>query len=151
MTDRGDKGSNIRRTVTLSMRASLLQKSVQLKHLMEDFPLHGCIASIEDHGYVINTGLKGVTAFLAAKDVPKASTLLVGQPVETTVASVNVSARMVVVKIHRKKVIAAVTRGTSLTFNALTAGMLVDCVVKRTVEVSPPPTSCHTSYGARVI
>jgi len=30
--------------------------------------LTGCVSSCEDHGYVIDIGVKGITAFLSSKD-----------------------------------------------------------------------------------
>ena len=60
------------------MRASLINKHMVLKHLTPDFAISGCVASVEDHGYIVDLGMHGVTAFLPLQAVPKSTVLLAG-------------------------------------------------------------------------
>ena len=59
-----------RRALDLSMRSSLMNKGLQIKHLQTDYPLSGCIVSKEDHGYIVSAGLAGANLFLPLKQVP---------------------------------------------------------------------------------
>jgi rRNA biogenesis protein RRP5 len=70
--------SDDRKSLVLSMRSSLFNRHISFKHLTIDFPLYGCISSIEDHGYVVQVGITACTAFLPIKEVSKNTTLVLG-------------------------------------------------------------------------
>jgi rRNA biogenesis protein RRP5 len=61
-----------RRTLSLSMRSSHINRGLQSKHLTPDFPISGCIVSREDHGYIVSAGIAGTNLFLPLKGVPAA-------------------------------------------------------------------------------
>ena len=61
--------SNKRKIINLSLRASLINKGLALKHLSEGFPVYGCVVSQEDTGYVIEAGVSGVNFFLPVLDL----------------------------------------------------------------------------------
>lgn len=46
-----EKANSKKKTVTLSMRSSLINKGLAMKHFIPGFAISGCIASKEDHGY----------------------------------------------------------------------------------------------------
>lgn len=48
-----EKANSKKKTITLSMRSSLVNKGLAMKHFIPGFPITGCIASKEDHGYVV--------------------------------------------------------------------------------------------------
>ena len=48
-----EKANSKKKTITLSMRSSLVNKGLAMKHFMSGFPISGCIASKEDHGYAL--------------------------------------------------------------------------------------------------
>ena len=60
-----------KKTITLTTRPSILNKGFSLKHILDDSVIYGSIQSLEDHGYTVDTGLRGLTAFLPFKKVPK--------------------------------------------------------------------------------
>ena len=55
-TSGGADGGNKRtkKSLVLSLRSSLVNRGLALKHLTQGLPLSGCISSIEDHGYVVS-------------------------------------------------------------------------------------------------
>lgn len=55
--------------IKLSMRSSLVNRNLAFKHLHAGFPIFGCISSIEDHGYIVNVGINGVTCFLPSRNI----------------------------------------------------------------------------------
>jgi ribosomal protein S1 len=126
-----------KKSLVLSMRASLLHRSVTLQHLMPGFPVLGCVASKEDHGYLISAGMNGVTFFLPYKAVPDSiggKHMSVGKPVDCIVDSVNETAKTVNLRAHIKAVSEATTKGSQLSFLALRAGMLIHAVVEKVVQ-----------------
>ena len=65
------RGEGDKKTLALSMRGSLLHKGLSMQHLVEGFPVSGCVSSKEDHGYIISGGISGVNFFLPYKAVPE--------------------------------------------------------------------------------
>ncbi|XP_058801704.1 protein RRP5 homolog isoform X2 [Phymastichus coffea] len=64
------KGINFQtRKVFLSVEPQLINEKINLSFLTEHSKLVFTISSVEDHGYVLETGLKNVRAFLSAGDV----------------------------------------------------------------------------------
>lgn len=61
-----------RRSLNLSMRSSYINRGLQSKLLVPDFPISGCVVSREDHGYIVSAGIAGVNLFLPVKGVPAA-------------------------------------------------------------------------------
>ena len=56
------KGKGKKNDIALSMRSSYVNRHLQMKNIGEGFTLSGCIASKEDHGYIISFGVDGGTA-----------------------------------------------------------------------------------------
>lgn len=67
-------GKKTKKSLVLSLRSSLVNRGLALKHLTQGLPLSGCISSIEDHGYVVSAGVSGCSFFLpfTAGDTDKA-------------------------------------------------------------------------------
>jgi hypothetical protein len=111
-----EKTDSKKKSLVLSMRSTLVNRGLALKHLLPGFPISGCVSSKEDHGYVISGGVSGVTFFLPFKAVPAALALVteptkgvaneaptgenlpIGQPVECVVEAVNEAARSVTLR-----------------------------------------------------
>ena len=104
-----------------------------MKHLSSNFPIYGCVCSVEDHGYVVACGIAGeVTFFLPYKGLPEAYlNLVVGQPVETVVDQVNLSSNSITLKGQRKAVSESLTRGANLQFTSLCPGMLLQATIDK--------------------
>lgn len=56
---------------TLSLEPQLINKNIDSSYLVKGMKIVCTIKSIEEHGYVIDTGIANVTAFIATKDVGK--------------------------------------------------------------------------------
>lgn len=148
-----ERSETERRTIVLSMRSSLVNRGLAIKHLIPGFPISGCIVSKEDHGYVLSAGMSGVTFFLPFKTAPVKSTvapeegveegaavpsggdLTIGQPIECIVDSANETARSVTVRAQRKAVSEGVTKGNLLPFNGLSPGMKFIVTVDKVAQV----------------
>lgn len=59
-----------KRDLVLSMRSSHFNRHLQLKYLGEGFAISACIASKEDHGYIVSTGIPNASFFMPMKNVP---------------------------------------------------------------------------------
>ena len=124
-----------KQSLMLSLRSSLINRGVALKHLVTGFGVYGTVSSKEDHGYIIATGISGVTCFLSSKHVSKDISYSIGQPVECIVDTVNETARIVAVKAKNSMVSTAVTTGSNLTLTSIIPGMLVNAVIEKTFKV----------------
>ena len=115
-----------KRLLHLTTHARAVNRGIMARELRSGMPLYGTVASKEDHGYVIETGIDGVTAFLPQKST---GTLRPGQPVETLIQGRKGQALILAAppaaRLYRTKVTSA------LRFQALQAGMLVEGVVER--------------------
>lgn len=153
-----ERSETERRTIVLSMRSSLVNRGLAIKHLIPGFPISGCIVSKEDHGYVLSAGMSGVTFFLPFKAAPSSlavksavaledgaeegaavsigGDLTIGQPIECIVDSANETARSVTVRAQRKAVSEGVTKGNLLPFNGLSPGMKFIVTVDKVAQVS---------------
>ncbi len=67
----GKTGKGSKKSLALSMRASLLHRGLTIHHLVDGFPLTGSVSSREDHGYIISAGISGLNCFLPFKAVPE--------------------------------------------------------------------------------
>ncbi|KAK3789019.1 hypothetical protein RRG08_008342 [Elysia crispata] len=82
----GEFKKSKKRFIKVSSVPSDVNAGVPVKAINNGQLLFGSISSIEDHGYRVDLGIKGIQAFLAAKDAEKliskqGSSLHVGQPV----------------------------------------------------------------------
>ena len=122
-------------TLMLSSRASLVNRGVAMKHLMPGNIVYGAIASKEDHGYVISTGIGGITCFLPQKFAPKGEIYFVGQPITGIIDSTNESARTITIKIRDSQIASVLSFGSQLSLNSLVPGMLVSVIVEKILKV----------------
>ena len=161
-----ERSETERRTIVLSMRSSLVNRGLAIKHLIPGFPISGCIVSKEDHGYVLSAGMSGVTFFLPFKvaplslavksavapeegveevaAAPNGGDLTIGQPIECIVDSSNETARSVTVRAQRKAVSEGITKGNLLPFNGLSPGMKFIVTVDKVAQVRYKKSACFT-------
>ena len=155
------KADNQKKSLILSMRSSLVNRGLAMKHMSPGFPISGCISSKEDHGYVVSGGVSGVSFFLPFKSVPlalligyeaitgaanaggessnlipTAADLPIGQPIECVIESVNEASRSVILRAQRKATAETITKGILLPFNALCPGMKFHVTVEKVAQVS---------------
>jgi rRNA biogenesis protein RRP5 len=126
-------GGKASQKLSLTLRASVVNRGLKLEHLLPGGALSGAVASVEDHGYVIATGLEGITAFLARKHVKGGADaeaqLTEGSPVEVVVLAVKEEARSITCGFDPSVTPKALTRGSALTLQGLKPGMLVNAAV----------------------
>lgn len=56
---------------TLAMEPALINENIRSNYLVKGSKIICSVESIEDHGYVVDTGILNVTAFLATENVEK--------------------------------------------------------------------------------
>lgn len=126
--------SKTKKGIVLSMRPSLVNRGLAFKHLVTGFPIYGCVASAEDHGYVINGGVGGVNFFLPFKAHSLGDKLPIGSPVNCIIDSINETARTVTLRAKGKAIADAVVANAQLPFNAIRAGMMFNIVIDKIVS-----------------
>lgn len=89
LNSKSSKGS--KKSVHLSLAVRKVNAGLSAETLQEGLALPACVTSIEDHGYSLTFGIKGVNGFLPkkvhAKAYGSASVLKPGMLVECVVAS----------------------------------------------------------------
>lgn len=142
--------ANAKKVIRLSMRGSLINRGLSMKHISAGFPVYGCVVSKEDLGYVVSAGISGTTFFLPTKALPSAKAeLVVGQPVECICQDVNEGAQSATLRGHPKAVYEALTRSGNLAFSALIPGMLVNVLVDKVVEVRISRVNAKAFVGCK--
>ncbi|KAJ6574923.1 hypothetical protein B0H19DRAFT_619152 [Mycena capillaripes] len=111
------------RRVELSLVPERVNAGVQKSDLKTGFTLSAAVQSVEDHGYILDLGIPGISGFLSFKDAKhgpfEAKTKLpVGRLIDGTVASVSSNGRTcnvgVDVATFRGSCLSEVTNATSL-------------------------------------
>ncbi|GMF10301.1 unnamed protein product [Phytophthora lilii] len=127
-TSKADKHKQIH----LSLRTSLLHTELSPASLVKGAALHATVSSVEDHGAIVNLGIRGVHAFVPRKEL--AAPVLPGQHLLVSVLSMNTHTNMATVTVDRSQVVKAVTRGDSFTLKQLVPGMLLNVRVEDVLE-----------------
>jgi ribosomal protein S1 len=127
------------KTLKLSMRASLMQRGTSFRHLTQGMFVYGCIQSVEDHGYVVTTGIADTVCFMRTKHAynyaaDSTESLAVGTPVACIVEDLNEATKTVNLRAQLKQLMEGITRGSALAFKCINPGMLVHCVVESKLE-----------------
>ncbi|GMF45158.1 unnamed protein product [Phytophthora fragariaefolia] len=129
-TARADK----RKQIHLSLRTSRLHAELGVASVAKGQALHATVASVEDHGAILNLGIRGVHAFVPRKELADAPPLQEGQHVRASVLSMNAHTNTATVTVDRSQVVRAVTRGDSFTLKQLVPGMLLNVRVEDVLE-----------------
>uniref|UniRef100_A0A674BQB2 Protein RRP5 homolog n=1 Tax=Salmo trutta TaxID=8032 RepID=A0A674BQB2_SALTR len=125
------KGGSV--SIQLSINPKEVNKGLSTGSLKAGLVLSGCVESIEDHGYLVDLGIKGTKAFLpkqAAKD--KTNKLKAGQYVTSLLEEVKNDGRVVRLSISPTAVAQAVAdteHGWTLT--NLLPGLVVKAQIKK--------------------
>ena len=120
-----EKSDTKKKSLVLSMRSSLVNRGLAIKHMIPGFPISGCISSKEDHGYVVSAGVNAVTFFLPFKAVPQALSLEVNGTAE---ASGNTSSA--------SPASAAPAPASALPGSHLPIGQPIECIVEAVNETA---------------
>ena len=129
--------------VVVSLKPELSNAGVVAETLRPGSFVSGYVHSVEDHGFVVSTGVAGVTAFLpfAACDgtAGQSGTRLApdsppGFPLFATVTAINRAAHTLTLACSAKAVTSAVSSEPSHTIYTVKPGMLVRATVERRLE-----------------
>lgn len=121
--------------IYLSLRASLLHAELLPQSVNKGMTLHGTVASVEDHGAIVNLGIRGLNAFVPLKELRTSEIVPVkGQHLFVTVLSMNTHTSTATVTPDRSQVVKAVTRGDSFTVKQLVPGMLLNVRVEEVLK-----------------
>ncbi|XP_019627856.1 PREDICTED: protein RRP5 homolog [Branchiostoma belcheri] len=123
--------------ILLSLNPRDVNQGLQGTTLKPGMVLSGCVASIEDHGYTVDLGVKGTRAFLNRAETQEYlqnrqmdDPMRPGQPVLCLVRSVVSGGRSVNLSISPTLLQKAVAKADQdLTLDTLTAGTLVETTV----------------------
>ncbi|KUF99434.1 hypothetical protein AM588_10010720 [Phytophthora nicotianae] len=121
-----------RKQIQLSLRTSLIHAELSPSSLTKGASLHATVSSVEDHGAIVNLGIRGVHAFVPRKEL--ATPVHKGQHLLVNVVSMNTHTNTATVTIDRSQVVKAVTRGDSFTLKQLVPGMLLNVRVEDVLE-----------------
>lgn len=56
-----------KKIISLSLQVSKVNSAVTGEAIQRSVPLSACVSSVEDHGYTLSFGIKGITGFLSRK------------------------------------------------------------------------------------
>ncbi|KAK1931670.1 rRNA biogenesis protein RRP5 [Phytophthora citrophthora] len=124
--------ANKHKQIHLSLRTSLLHAELSPSSLVKGTSLHATVSSVEDHGAIVNLGIRGVHAFVPRKEL--STPVHKGQHFLVNVLSMNTHTSTATVTILRSQVVKAVTRGDSFTLKQLVPGMLLNVRVEDVLE-----------------
>ncbi|XP_029466152.1 protein RRP5 homolog [Rhinatrema bivittatum] len=127
-------------SIKLSVNPKDVNKALNSGALRAGMLLSGCVASVEDHGYLIDIGVSGTKAFLphqAAQNFVKVTNkgdLKVGQYLNCLIEKVKDNGRIIQLSISRSDVAASVaTEDQNWTLNNLLPGLVVKAQVQKVV------------------
>ena len=136
---KGESSTSQHKSLQLSMRSSLIHRGTNFKHLSMGMPLWVSVASVEDHGYILDCGINDAVCFLPNKKSASSGlahhNFVAGQPLYCVIDSLNDVSKTITVKIGKKAFVDSITRGTQIAFKCLCPGMQVHCIVEHLLEV----------------
>ncbi|KAI0066486.1 nucleic acid-binding protein [Artomyces pyxidatus] len=127
-----DEMERASRRVELGLMPEQVNEGVVKADLKTGFTMSASVASVEDHGYIMNLGVSGVSGFLSFKDakaiIEGPSKLPVGQIIDVSVSKMSSNGRTCNVTVApatlRKASLSEVTNVTSVL-----PGELVQCLI----------------------
>jgi rRNA biogenesis protein RRP5 len=128
----GKQDNQNRRSIDLSTRVSDVNKGLRSDALCEGTCISGCVKSVEDHGYLIDFGIKGTSGFLKKNQCPK--NLLQGSNVDVVVSNIKRDG-CAIVSADPQEVDSCVTKEWSgIDVNSLLPGSLVNVKVRHVLS-----------------
>jgi rRNA biogenesis protein RRP5 len=129
LTDVTDDAAAKKR-IDLSMKPHLVNANLDTQTLFAGMTLQTAVQSCEDHGYVIDTGIKGITAFLPKKDT-RGAELVAGQPIECSIVKPPTAQRRAMTLTVDPMAAQKPITSKNLLLSTLQPGMLVNARVQR--------------------
>ncbi|KAL8147183.1 rRNA biogenesis protein RRP5 isoform X2 [Apium graveolens] len=131
--DKKDKG---KRKLWLSLRLSLLYKSLTVDTIQDGMVLSAYVKSIEDHGYMLHFGLPSFTGFMSEEIQPGRRAIMhTGKLLQGVVKSVDRTRKVVYLCSDSELTSKCLTRDIKgISIDLLVPGMMVNAHVKSTLE-----------------
>ncbi|XP_054019547.1 protein RRP5 homolog [Dryobates pubescens] len=134
-----EKSADGRRSIKLSINPKMVNKGLNASALAQGMLLSGFVASVEDHGYLIDIGVSGTHAFLPRqkaqnyiKAVKKGPDLKIGQNLNCVIVEVKNEGRVVRLSVDRSEVAASLaTERQNWTLSNLLPGLVVKARVQK--------------------
>ncbi|KAL5249614.1 hypothetical protein ACHWQZ_G018470 [Mnemiopsis leidyi] len=116
---------NKTKKVNLTTKPEIINCSVKKQDINKNMVLQGVINSVEEYGYLVNLGIKGVTAFLNKGDLSLKKCDIVSVVVKT------VNDGNLILGLYEAGTAKALSDKTVTTFSSLSPGHLVNVTVKK--------------------
>lgn len=87
----------------LSMEPQLINQNVHISYLAEDIKVICTVKSIEDHGYIVDTGIANVRAFVATGDIDKGKQYFPGSQLLCAIKEIKTVDQTSVVTLSTKR------------------------------------------------
>ncbi|TMW57630.1 hypothetical protein Poli38472_003555 [Pythium oligandrum] len=121
--------------LSLSLRVSRVHSELSPQSIAKGMTVYGTVSSVEDHGAIVNLGIRGLNAFAPMKELQNAGlTPLKGQLMLFSVLNVNAHTSTATLTPDHAQVVKTVTRGDSFTMNQLIPGMLLNVRVEEVLK-----------------
>ncbi|XP_044579907.1 protein RRP5 homolog [Cotesia glomerata] len=118
--------------VKLSLEPGLINQSLHPESLKSGCKIACSISSVEDHGYVIDTGIKTLRGFLANKDVAENVKYHHGQQIFCSIKKVKTDENIITLNLTTKsKRITSSVSVDGLQLDSLVPGSRIDLTVKK--------------------
>uniref|UniRef100_A0A8C3JGB9 Protein RRP5 homolog n=1 Tax=Calidris pygmaea TaxID=425635 RepID=A0A8C3JGB9_9CHAR len=134
-----EKSADGRRSIKLSIDPKKVNQGLNASALASGMLLSGSVSSVEDHGYLIDIGVRGTHAFLPRqkaqnyiKAVKRGSDLKIGQNLNCVIVEVKNEGRVVCLSIDRSEVAASLaTERQNWSLSNLLPGLVVKARVQK--------------------
>nr|XP_054765484.1 protein RRP5 homolog [Lytechinus pictus] len=131
------------RRIQASLDYEEINSELSISLIKVGMTLHGCISSIEDHGYTINLGIKGTNAFLAKDDAARGAkgrtgeAMKAGKLVTCLVKAVKSNGRSIILTFDQERLKSSkAAKSTHTTFSSLIPGTRLDVMVTKVLPNS---------------
>ncbi|CAM0137852.1 rRNA biogenesis protein rrp5 [Umbelopsis sp. WA50703] len=131
-----DKRSKTKKRIDLSLKPEIVNNGVIVNDLAKGMSLGMSVQSVEDHGYILSTGIDGISGFCHNKDAKKyiekfnsGNPLMEGQLVQCSVLNVPENKRTVNVTLEPKQVIDSTFDEPCSVIDSIVPGNLVSATV----------------------
>ncbi|ORX90106.1 nucleic acid-binding protein [Basidiobolus meristosporus CBS 931.73] len=133
-----DKSAKAKKRIELSLNPSIVNAGIMKDDLCEGMIVSVSVQSVEDHGYLLSTGVDGVTGFLHKKDAGDKS-LAVGQVLLGGIKSVSENNRTINVTIDSQVMAKAAPSHTLSNMSSLVPTTLINGMV---TAINPNGLTC---------
>ncbi|XP_008558137.1 protein RRP5 homolog [Microplitis demolitor] len=119
-------------SVKLSLESGLINQNLDPGSLAKGSKIVCSVSSVEDHGYVVDTGIKTLRGFLAHEDVAENAKYHVGQQIFCAVKKVKTDENVITVNLSTKsKRLMSTVSSSSQQLDSIIPGSRLDVTIKK--------------------